>query len=389
MELIKCPECGLEMKNLKMHLFYKHNLNIDKFREKYPEFGKTQIVVKHEKKQCPICLDSKLYAPNALGTHMSYIHNNIERGNPENKIKAEKRRETKEGYICPICNKKYRNLSQHIEITHKIKWEDFIISYNWEFDKAYFSDSHKNNLSVNKQYFYDNTSRGQECKIEQSIRSSGENNPACKLEVRQKISDSRKKNGCTMTDQGKENVSYSSALKMQTQEGGYGLFLRFIYNDKIYFCRSFEEFKIIYTLLINDIEFISNKTIIKYQINGKFKNYVPDLIINDTYIEIKRESFEGIQNQYNKEKYINIKSLLNSLNKNFNIFNYELFCKYLELQSHVNEYFYIELHTLFKNNKLERVVQSIRNNAKPNMVIKICKEYKEYPEIFKIKYIGK
>lgn len=389
MDLVKCPECGLEMKNLKMHLFYKHNLNMDQFREKYPEFGKTQIHTARIKVCCPYCTDGKLYTPNGLGTHISYIHNNIERGDPGNKIEAKKKKEPKEGYICPICDRKCRNLSQHIEITHRIKWDDFAIDYNWNLDKAYFSDSHKECLSANKQNFYDNTTRGQECKDEQSIRSSGENNPACRLDVRQKISDSRIKDGCTMTDQGRENVSYSSALKMETQEGGFGLFLRFVYNDKIYFCRSFEEFKIIYTLLINNIEFISNKTRIKYQLEGRFKNYVPDLIIDNSYIEIKRASLEGIKKYYNEEKYVNIQAVLSNLNKSFSILSYEAFCEELKLQIHVNEYFYIELQKLFKDGKLERVVQSIRKGANPKMVIRICREYEMYPEIFKINYIGK
>jgi hypothetical protein len=389
MTLIRCPECGLKMKNLKMHLFYKHNLNMDQFREKYPNFGKTQIVIIQEKKQCPICLDSKLYAPNALGTHISYIHNNIERGNLKNKTEADKKKEPKEGYICPICMKKKKNLSQHVEIFHKIKWDDFIITYNWKFDKSYFSNSHKKCLSINKKNFYNNTIRGQELKEQQSIKISGENNPTCKLDVRQKISDSRKGKVDSRTDSHKEKMSKSSAIKMWVQEGGYGLFIRFMYNDIVYFCRSFEEFKVIYTLLINNINFICNTTVIKYQTNGKFKYYVPDIIIDNNYIEVKRASSIEIQKYYEIEKYIGVKQILNSLNKNFNIFSYELFCNHLNLKIHINEFFYIELNKLFKESKLERVVQSIRKGVNPQMTLKICKEYEKYPEIFKINYIGK
>lgn len=297
MDLIECPECGLKMKNLKMHLFYKHNLNMSQFREKYPEFGVTQLHTPREKIKCPFCNNGKLYTPNGLGTHISYIHNNTERGNPENKIKAEKRKEAKEGYICPICNKKYKNLSQHVEITHKISWEDFIVEYNWAEGKAFFSEEHKKNLSLQKTDFYNDPEEGYNRRNEQSIRSSNQRH-------------SRKT---------KEYLSILAAERYKNKdiysEGCYqnrGIIVK--YKDNLY--KSMEEFKICLLLENNNIVFSYENESICYKTKDQvIHNYTPDFVINDLYFEVKVDANKV---DYLKEhKYSECKNIIESLGNTF------------------------------------------------------------------------
>ena len=84
------------------------------------------------------------------------------------------------GFCCPICNKHKSNLSQHVELIHKLSWEDFQNNYDWKEGKRFISDDYRRNLSTNKQSFYD-SELGTIQKGKQSILFS-KNNPGSKKE---------------------------------------------------------------------------------------------------------------------------------------------------------------------------------------------------------------
>lgn len=124
-------------------------------------------------------------------------------------------------WSCPICGLHIKDMGTHIKSVHLISWNDFVKEYNWNGPKVYFSESHRNNLSINKINYYNNTERGVKARQELSIKYSGNNNPACKDEVKLKISKSRK--GQHMSIKNKENISKSTTSGLYSKNAkSYG-----------------------------------------------------------------------------------------------------------------------------------------------------------------------
>ncbi len=298
--LIECPICHEKYKTLNTHLFYEHNIIIEDFKKEFPGYP-IQLPVKHEKKKCPYC--DFWSSPSGLGTHISYKHNNVKRNDPENKSKKDK----KEGFLCPICKKYFINFSQHIEMTHNIKWEDFVKEYNWTSLKTWVSDDHKENLSKNKKKFYNDTERGIELRQEQSLLMSGKGNVVHLPGVRNKIS------------KGAANRVINADTSLYFKSG-----IRVTYRGQTY--RSLEEFKIALILLDNKIEFeYENEWILYLKKDRSQHRYVIDFKIDGVIYEIKADAHK---NQYeeeekynhckelfgNKFKIVNAKMLFNILN---------------------------------------------------------------------------
>lgn len=303
-EMIICPECGKGFKNIVIHLFYKHGLNLEEFKEKYPDFGRTQVIqAPREKKFCPYCNNGILYTPTGLGTHISYIHKGTHYGSA-----VADRDKTKKGYTCPICNRVCKNLSQHIELTHHLAWEEFVGKYNWQLDKAYFSEEHKQTLSENKVKFY-GTDRGLEWRKQNSERISGDGNYAKLQVVREKIS------------KAKQGVLAENSFI------GRGILIMFMYNGKKYTCRSLMEFLVTWELLEHKIDFLYEKKNFFYQDEqGVRRLYKSDFCIGDIIYELKSYTthsiMHGLYTEY--EKYQRVTKVVNAAGFFFCVVNYDM-----------------------------------------------------------------
>ena len=271
-------------------------------------------------------------SPSGIGTHIAYKHKDL--------IDRSKHKRT-EGFLCPICNKYWTNFSQHIEMTHKINWEDFVKEYNWTLPKTYVSDEHKKSLSKNKKRFYNETERGIELRQEQSILMGGKGNIIHLPGVRGKVSESAANRIIT----GDKSVFFYCGIRVAYKGNTY---------------RSLEEFKIALLLMDNNIEFeYENEQVLYVKKDGSQHRYLVDFKINDVIFEIK---CDANKNQYeNEEKYKHCRRVFGN---KFKIVNAKMLCDELALQNKkiIINSFFIEKCFYILNN--EDVVFSKWNKNK-------------------------
>jgi hypothetical protein len=340
---VVCMICGEKLDCVNQHVFYKHKMSLNDYKEKYPK-AKLQKDKRSKKElHCPYCSDIFEYN-NGLSVHIKNKHS---------EFYVKKLKENKEGIRCKICNKIFINFSQHIELSHNMSFDNYIELYNYKGPKSFVTEEHKYNLSKNKLIFYNETERGKELKKEQSDKISGRNNPACRDDVRSKISRSAINRI--------ENYKYASR----------GIHVRFRYNNRDYRTRSFLEFKVLMMLLENNINFSYEKERIYYiDYSGKSRYYYPDLKIGDVYYEIKSKDNECIH----EEKYQIIFNLLENSGKTILMLGPESIAKELGITLE-NEDYYCELaRKLLKDDNIYFVWYSICH-SKSRILEKISKNY--------------
>lgn len=260
-DFITCPYCNDRLKDLGKHLFIKHRINTTDFRLKNPLIPLKVVKVKHGNYVCHIC--NKHY------TRKNNLSNHYRLNHPEyyDKIRFVR---TSVHYTCPICHNKFNDIRQHVACKHNMTWRYFCDSYNWNIkDSKYITDEYRKHLSENKRNFYKSES-GILWRKQQSINFSN-NNPSKLPHIRNKISQTAIKN---------INVN-----KFFNNSWGIRVWDKDITKGK--FVRSFEEFKILYTLYINGISYEYEPESFTYRVRNKVKNYLPDLKIGNMYYEIK------------------------------------------------------------------------------------------------------
>lgn len=337
-----CMVCGKKLDSVIQHVFYKHGITLNEYKKLYPD-AKLQKDNREKKiLNCPYC-NRIYYYNNCLALHIKKEHN-------EHYVKKTK---NKDGITCEICNKKFINFSQHVELKHNMKFDDYRVKFNYNGLKTYVTEEHKNNLSKNKLIFYNETKRGEELKKEASEKFSGKNNPACREDVRAKISRSAIKR--------KDNFKWASR----------GIHVYFTYNNKEYRTRSFIEFKVLITLLENNISFDYEKERIYYTDNtGKSRYYYPDLKIGDVYYEIKSKDNECID----EEKYRIIFSQLKDAGKTIKMLSAESLAKDLNISLNKENYYCEFAKKLLVDDKI-RFVWYSTCHAKSRILEKISKNY--------------
>lgn len=97
---------------------------------------------------------------------------------------------------------------------------------------------------------------------------------------------------------GKNNPMYG---KNAPKGSGIGVKGWIIHSNKKLFCRSSLEMKIFYYLIDNNIEFKLSKHKIQYIDGNTNRNYFPDIVINDSIIEIKPSAL--VKQERNKLKF--------------------------------------------------------------------------------------
>lgn len=315
---IICPICGETVKQLNTHITYKHGISIPEFRIKYPgcplrvsKPASTQIFV------CPHC--GKQFKTNgAMQTHISYKHNGQVYGSG-NTRQSRRRAAKNKGIECMICHNKFTNFKQHIEMYHKMKWEDYCKQYNYNGTCRYYDDEMKHNTSVAKKAFYQ-TEAGLAWKKWNGARVAGDKNSAKRKDVREKISRSR--------EQGISNNFV-----------GWGINIWFIRNGIEYHCRSFNEYIIMCKLLDHNIDFQYEQFKVYYTLNDIKKLHITDFKIDNIIYEVKPYSESTIkENTFkNHEKYNAINIKMNSINITYKVVNLKMMLNELKLYNNETE----------------------------------------------------
>jgi len=336
--MIECPICKKEFKSLNNHIIWKHNMTVNEFKTKYnitklqEDCRDTSIIY-----NCPYCDKSYKYN-NQLAIHIKFKHPNYWKEIQLNKELDKQQNYNSYRFTCNLCKVKTNQIYFHICSSHKhdITWEEYCNKFKHNINnKAYFSDKHLKNLSINKTKFYASEKGLQERK-RLSIKYSGINNPATRPEVRKKISDAAVK----------RTLDINSPNTFM--ENSYGLKFKFSFNNNEYRARSFEEFKVIYTLLKNNIKFEYEKVHLKYKLNNILHTYILDLKINDMYIEIKSNTTK--YNYYDMDKYKSIETMLSTINKHLYILTYNNICKMLNINKLTNSEIYKDIKYMLDNN---------------------------------------
>ena len=296
--------------------------------------------------ECPVCnktLKTCYYnGIKGLNPHMKYEHldfllNLLEE--EENKKPVNEK-----GNLCPICNRSWINMKAHIKQEHNLNWEDFVKKFNYTKESFKFTDSHKAMLSKNKKAFYE-SDKGKKLKKLQSEKIKGDLNPSTREEVKLKISLSRQGKPLPRATREKNSLVTSNRLlenPLSTQSLGYTF--QIIYNNRYYYSRSFEEFKVLLPLLENNIPIVIEPCRISYvDEEGLVKNYIPDFLINNIYYETKASDLE-----FDSYKYRICKEKLQSLGSDLLLLRSSTMQKYLgikpftpyQIKIKIKEYFY-------------------------------------------------
>ena len=208
--------------------------------------GRKQSYRSYSKHICEIC--NKMCKSKAgLVSHCRNI-SDVDHIKYLEKIKSKK---NNTGHFeCKICKKHTNQIKQHIIDKHKITWEYYCNCYNHDInDTIFFTDIHRAKLS------------------------------ASAIKVYKKLF-------------GNKKLTYNTS---------YSFWFRF--NNKEYTVRSFEEFKIIYTLLYYNKEFYYENDVITYYLDNIERHYILDLKYNNDFIEIKGKSTDKLEKYYDEIKY--------------------------------------------------------------------------------------
>ena len=293
-----CPICGQETKNLISHTRRRHDNSIKsrvEFEEKFPELKGTRLVICNRKPitcTCPEC--NKVYPGRG------YLQLHIKNSHPE-KFKHI-REYSLPKLTCPICNKEFGTLRQHIKETHNLLWSDFCERYNWDINKSKIvTDEYRKKLSTNKKQYY-RSELGIERKKKQS-KYWIEHNP---------MSDPKNIEKSMYTRSSKGH------LRVRTQDMR-GIKIQFENNT----FRSFNEFYFYLLCKRHNLNVIyePNNYCIKWfkEESGYYSTYLPDFYIDGIgLIELKLTKYD-VNKAINEEKYIKVSNLFNQLHIPFRI----------------------------------------------------------------------
>lgn len=218
---------------------------------------------------------------------------------------------------CPICNIHFKDMQAHIRKSHDIDdWEAFVNQFNYKYSPVYFSANHCERLSKNKIHFYNETEEGIKQRKEYlHFRYSGQNNPACRDDVRLKIAKARRasrgKGSAKLRQRHSEISSEVAKHNVNMMSFGY-IFWTMIDGHEVRF-RSKAEYLVKTMLDYYDISFLYEPDKIVYfdEDKGYERTYLPDFVIDGIFYEVKSSQSEfDLDSKY---KYIQKSIALNML----------------------------------------------------------------------------
>jgi len=173
-----------------------------------------------------------------------------------------------------------------------MEWQEFVTKFNYSYPTVYFTPDHCKNLSKNKLHFYRETEEGMRQRKEfLHEKYSGQNNPACRDDVRLKISEARKRTKGTYTKRQRKRHSEISAEVAKHNENmlssGY-VFWTFVNGNEVRF-RSKAEYLVKTMLEYYNIPFSYEPQKITYfdKDRGHERTYLPDFEIHGVMYEVK------------------------------------------------------------------------------------------------------
>ena len=229
---------------------------------------------------------------------------------------------------CPICHLHIKDMGAHIEKVHNMQWDAFCIEYSWNNPRIFCDENHRENLSKNKKYYYNETEAGIKRRKQQSIANSGLNNPACRDDVKLKISRSRKGKSF-LSKQSRYNISKSTNNGIYSSNArSYGYTFWAICNNTERRFRSKLEYEIFLMLDYYKIPFEYEPYKLEYYDSDKneLRHYIIDYIINNRIFEVKPSYIQlSIDPKYGhiskKLKEMNKELELLTLNNFYDILN--------------------------------------------------------------------
>ena len=310
--------------------------------------------------KCPICGVQVI----SLIAHLRKVHKE-ELLNLLEEIEEEK---SFRGDVCPLCNLPYITMGSHIRRGHGLCWDDFVKSTGFEGKKISRSPETIKRLSETKKAYYDSPA-GEIYKKIQKEKFSGNKNPACQPEVRDKIS--RACMGRPCPRKLKELNSRNGIDKVINNNNNnnnlltYGYFYKLICNNKYYYARSTAEFEVLVSLLKNNISFAQESMKIPYtEENGEKRYYLPDFVIGKTIYETKVDKKE-----LEVPKYKEVKKALESMGYSFRFLNRST----LKSELNIDPLTKRELEDFVKSyvgNHLLHIVAPKRHNGKNRPLLK-------------------
>ena len=274
-DFYECPDCGklLErLTGLQVHCLSHGRRLLTK-----KELGAGKIEDKNY--TCSIC-GGVYSSKRGLQIHMSTIHKS--EYSEEKRVEEEK----KEGFVCPICGKKYVGLRDHIVFSHSMDWETFKKDFNWVKGGSYISESHRKSLSVNKKKFYNETPEG-------------------------------------VALRGEQSKNWDSTYCSPNNRRSY-VFFHTAFKGSL--CRSFQEYYIKYVLEKNNIDYTYEDLKIAYVKDGCLHHYTPDIIIGNNLYEIKSS-----EKEFDTEKYHLILSSLEKTSLKLHLLTLKNYCEVLDV----------------------------------------------------------
>lgn len=191
-------------------------------------------------------------------------------------------------WACPICGKHMKDMGTHTYRIHELNWDDFVVRYNWKDSKIYFSDTYRHNLSQNKLNFYNNTESGKLLRNLQHIKMLGNNNPACRDDVKLKISHSSK--GRKISSHNKYKISKSSTSGIYSDKVcSFGYIFWAIHNNNEIRLRSRTEYLIFLMLSYYNLKFEYEPFKIEYSDDAYDypRHYIVDFEVEGRLFEVK------------------------------------------------------------------------------------------------------
>lgn len=291
-------------------------------------------------------------------------------------IKIDEEIQIKDGtWACPICGLHIKDMGAHVKSAHCMKWEDFVLDYSWKGSKIYFSASYRENLRKNKLNFYNNTKRGQEYRAEQSKKYSGLNNPACRDEVKLKISRSRR--GQHMSIKNKELVSKSEKNGLYSDNAkSYGYtFWEYVQGKEVRF-RSKCEYLVYLMFKYYGLQAEHEPFKIEY-IDPEIeytRHYMVDFVLGNRLFEVKQSEIEFSLDK----KYVYVQEQLSKSNKKLEVITPDNFIEVIGIDMKI-----AKPRSFFENLLIDNIRQGICKLRFP-----VCHDIDFYANSPFIKKIG-
>lgn len=352
LDKIKCPICGVFLKSLNSHIVHIHKMTLTQFKELYPNYPIHVDSRKKLKLECQYC-GKKFSLKNGLQLHIKKLH-------PQHYCKLTG--EGSDGHLqCKICGKKTDVLYNHISLKHNISWQQYCQEYG-QSAKAFFTQKHIKSLSQNKKIFYQ-SDRGYQLKLKQRQMYSGQNNPAKRRQARSKISAAAAKRIA------RGDIKYNRM----------GINIHFEMDGQLYNVRSFQQFKTVYTLIKNNVQFEYQKRIVNYQDqNGIVRHYILDFTINGDPVQLKCDTKKV--DYLSIFKYKTVSDILAKLGEQFSVLSYQQICDRYGLIKPLSSQFYDTLKYLLKDNKCS-ITYVCRQNSKSRILSRIDQNYENNQNI--------